>query len=176
MKGRATLVAIDGMGGAGKTTLADAVLAHGPAPIALVHGDDFYRPEQAHWASWTPAEGYERYFDYQRLVQQLLEPLRGTTSARFQRYNWARNRLDSWVEVAGEGVVVVEGVYTLRPALRAYWDLAVYVHTPRSVRQHRLRQRAQNDPERIRRWSAAEDVYLRLADPAKAADVVVRGW
>ncbi|MHB1506405.1 MAG: hypothetical protein ACYCVA_06905, partial [Sulfobacillus sp.] len=38
MKGRATLVAIDGMGGAGKTTLADAVLAHGPAPIALVHG------------------------------------------------------------------------------------------------------------------------------------------
>ncbi len=64
----------------------------------------------------------------------------------------------------------------LRPALRPYWDLAVYVNTPRSVRQHRLRQRAQNTSGRIRRWSAAEDVYLRLADPANAADVVVRGW
>ncbi len=113
--------------------------------MIVVHGDDFYGPEQRDWQSWTPQQGYERYLDHTRLEHQLLGPLQAGRSARFQRYDWSGNTLGDWVAVAPAGLVIVEGVYVLRPRLRRYWDLAIYVDTPRELRQRRLYARGEND-------------------------------
>jgi uridine kinase len=169
------LVCIEGLGGAGKSTLAGDVAAALPAAAFVVHGDDFYGPEERDWRSWSPREGYERYFDHGRLESQLLRPLRSGSVARFQRYDWTSNTLGGWVDVRPKGLVLVEGVYLLRRELRSYWDLAIYVDTPRDLRQARLRARGENDEGWISRWTAAEDYYERVEQPAKAADVVVRG-
>jgi uridine kinase len=129
--GTARLVCVEGLGGAGKSTLA-AALAARSSDITLVHGDDFYGPEEREWRSWTPQQGYERYFDHQRVERELLRPLRAGCSARFQRYDWSTNTLDGWVSVEPRGIVLVEGVYLLRRELRPYWDFSIYVDTPRS--------------------------------------------
>jgi uridine kinase len=169
-----TLVGIDGLGAAGKSTLADALLMERP-DATVVHGDDFYGPEERDWRSWTAHEGSERYFDHRRLESQLLRPLRAGRVASFQRYDWPSNSLDGWVQVNPAGLVIVEGVYLLRDRLRAYWDLTVFVDAPRELRQRRLHARGENDPGWIERWSAAEDYYERTARPADAADLVVQG-
>ncbi|HEX8767187.1 MAG TPA: AAA family ATPase [Jatrophihabitans sp.] len=169
------LVCIEGLGGAGKTTLARAVAARSDE-VTLVHGDDFYGPEERDWRSWTPRQGYERYFDHQRVERQLLQPLRAGRPATFQRYDWDTNTLDGWVTVESRGTVLVEGVYLLRPELRSYWDFAIYVDTPRELRQARLHDRGENDAGWIERWAAAEDYYERVEQPARAADLVVSGW
>ena len=169
-----TLVGIDGLGAAGKSTLADALLMERP-DATVVHGDDFYGPEERDWRSWTAREGTERYFDHRRLESQLLRPLRAGRVARFQRYDWPSNSLDGWVQVNPAGLVIVEGVYVLRDRLRAYWDLTVFVDAPRELRQQRLHARGESDPGWIERWSAAEDYYERTARPADAADLVVEG-
>ncbi|HST48341.1 uridine kinase family protein [Jatrophihabitans sp.] len=173
--GRVSLVCIEGLGGSGKTSLARQLAARS-ADITLVHGDDFYGPEERDWRSWTPQQGYERYFDHQRVERELLRPLRAGQVARFQRYDWESNTLDGWVSVEPRGVVLVEGVYLLRRELRGYWDFSVYVDTPRELRQARLYARGENDAGWIARWAAAEDYYEQAEQPAQAADLVVSGY
>ena len=172
--GRPSLVCVEGRGGAGKSTLAAAVAAARP-DVRLVHGDDFYGPEERDWRSWTAEEGYRRYFDHRRLERELLQPLRAGEPARYQRYDWPSNALDGWVDVPPRGVVLVEGVYLLRGYLRPYWDLAVYVDAPRELCLRRLYARGENDEGWIARWAAAEDYYDAVERPADAADLTVPG-
>lgn len=171
-----TLVCLDGMGGSGKSTLARSVADACPGQVRVVHADDFYGPEGRDWRSWSPRQGYQRYFDHVRLEQQLLRPLKRGEPARFQRYDWSSNKLVDWVEVLPKGVVLVEGVYLLRADLRSYWDLSIYVDTPREVRLSRAYARGENDSGWIDKWAAAEDYYQAVEDPAQSADLIVRGW
>jgi uridine kinase len=170
-----TLVCIEGLGGAGKSTLARA-LAERSDDLTLVHGDDFYGPEERDWRSWTPRQGYQRYFDHRRVEHELLRPLKAGQPATFQRYDWASNSLDGWGTVEPRGIVLVEGVYLLRRELRAYWDFSIYVDAPRALRQMRLHARGENDEGWIERWAAAEDYYERVEQPGQAADLVVSGY
>jgi uridine kinase len=171
---RPILIGIDGLGGAGKTSLSGAIAGARP-DVQVVHGDDFYGPEQRDWRSWTAEQGYQRYFDHQRLRAELVEPLRLGRPGRFQRYDWGQNALGEWIDVAPHGLVVVEGVYLLRPQLRRAWDLSVFVEVPRDLRAARLHARGQNEPGWIERWMAAEDYYEQVHDPAGLADLVVPG-
>ncbi len=77
--------------------------------------------------------------------------------------------------MAASGVVVVEGVYVARPALRGYLDLIVVVDAPRELCLARLSARGENTPAEIARRQAAEDWYLEHQDPKRTADVVVDG-
>ena len=170
-----TLVGIDGPGGSGKSTLARH-LRDGADGIKIVEGDDFYRPmPEADRVALSAREGYERNFDWERLREQVLAPLRSHNSARFQRYDWPSASLAEWHDVAAEGIVIVEGVYALRPQLRDFYDLTLFVDTPREERVRRMLDRNADDSERITRWMAAEDWYLDNIDPRSYASVAVRG-
>jgi len=172
--GEAVLACIDGLSASGKSTLAEAVAqAAAPLQVTVVHGDDFYGPEQRDWRSWTPEEGYLHYFDHRRLEREVLQPLRRAETAYYRRYDWAANRLDGMVQVRPVGVVLVEGVYLLREYLRTYWDFAVYVQTPRELRLHRAYSRGENDSGWIERCTAAEDHYEAVERPVEAADLVI---
>jgi uridine kinase len=171
------LVAIDGPGGSGKTSLARAV-AEWLDGAPVIHGDDFYRPMPDPERERLDAEaGYLRYFDGERLRAQVLAPLRSGTAACYQRYDWATNRLGvDWHEVAAGEFVIVEGVYTARPELASYYHLTTYVDTPREICLQRQRARGENPEDWIRRWRAAEDHYLRTTRPQTRVDLVVRGY
>ena len=168
------LVAIDGPGGAGKSMLA-MNLGESCGLISAVQGDHFYTPMAAdERAGLTAEEGYNRYFDWTRMRDQLLEPLSKGASARYQRYDWGLERLAEWTEQAAEGIVLVDGVYSFRPELRAFYGYSIFVNSPKAVCVARLRQRGDSE-ESIQMWRAAEDYYLTHTDPASAASIVVPG-
>jgi uridine kinase len=158
LPGRASLVCVEGLGGAGKSTLAIA-MAEARADICVVHGDDFYGPEERDWRSWSPREGCQRYFDHRRLERDL-----------------PTSTLGEWVDIRPQGIIVVEGVYLLRRWLRPYWDFSIYVDTPRELRQHRLYARGENDEGWIARWTAAEDYYETAEQPEQTADAIIKGY
>jgi phosphoribulokinase len=173
---RPLLIAIDGPGGSGKSTLAQELGRRLPGAV-VVQGDDFYRDvPAADREQLDAAAGYEQYFDWQRLRREVLLPVReGLPVLRYQRYDWEGARMGAWVEVRMPAIVVVEGVYTLRPALADLVDLTVFVATGETTRLERQRLRGENTDGWIRRWMAAEDHYLRTERPDLRAEVLVRG-
>jgi len=173
---RPALVGIDGQGGAGKSTFARAVVGE-LGHAVVVQGDDFYRdlPSDER-AALDPAAGVEQYFDWQRLRREVLEPVRrGDAVLRYQRYDWDRATMGDWVEQSMPDVVVVEGVYTLRPQLLDLIDVTVWVETSEETRLRRQVERGENDDVWIRRWVAAEDHYVATHDPRSAAVLHVEG-
>jgi uridine kinase len=168
------LVAIDGPGGAGKTTLARELTAATGA--ALIQGDYFYRvmDEQVR-ASLSPGQGYWQYFDWERLRDQVLRPLRAGADADYQLYDWERNALGQWTHVDARGVVIIEGVYTCRSEFRPFYDLMIYVETPSDVCLARLHRRGENPDAWIERWAAANDWYFQNVLTTVRFNFVING-
>ena len=169
-----TFVAIDGPSGAGKTMIAET-LQNTSLAATVVHIDDFYSDVGTDPpGGLTPEEGYRQYLDWRRLSENVLDPLKNGDTCQYQVYDWIAGRLDAWVTVHPEGVLIIEGVYAMRPELRDYYDITVFVDTPRETRLSRLSGRP-DDPVWVERWAGAEEWYNTNLRPIDYADVVVSG-
>ena len=115
------LVAIDGLGGAGKSTLARRLAtALDGAPI--VPTDDF-----ANWDNqfeWWP-----------RMLDQVIGPLASGDVARYQRFDWDARRLADWVELPPKpNTVIIEGVSAMRREFDPYLAYRIWVDAPPAAR------------------------------------------
>ncbi len=174
------VVALDGRSGAGKSTLARVIARDLHA--AVVHNDDFYRDmPDVDRREMSPPEGVDRYFDWQRLRVEALEPLVRREPARFQRFNWTNGQgLIGSVTIAARDVVVVEGVYSARPELDDLVDLKVLVNVANRDRVQRIDGRprtvSRHDPQGWdARWDAAEHIYFDTIRPPSSFDLIVAG-
>jgi hypothetical protein len=157
------IVAIDGGGGAGKSTLAARLAPHfGGAPI--VHTDDFASAEIP--LDWWP-----------RLIEQVLAPLAAGQPPRYQRYDWDERRLAEWVELpAVPPLLIVEGVSAMRLAFEPYLAYRIWVETPPAARLRRGLERDGAESEPLwHGWMAAEDAYRQRETPLSRADLLVDG-
>ncbi|MEV2210375.1 hypothetical protein AB0H86_02445 [Streptomyces sp. NPDC050997] len=126
-----------------------------------------------------PEDGYHRYFDWQRLRDQVLIPLTSGTAAVYRCYDWSTGALaEEETRVSRSGTVIVEEVFAARPELAGYYDLTVYVDTPRETCLRR--QYARGDDHGPGDWTerrrAAEEHYLAATQPATQADLTVKGF
>ena len=179
------LIGIDGPGGSGKSTLAGEladVLAgpEGAVTATVVHGDDFYREMgQDERLRLTPAEGYDRYFDWQRLRDEVLAPLTSGQDAQYRRYDWPSHRIAPGERhrVPHSGFVIVEGMFVVRPQLEGFYDLTVFVDTPLETCLERLVARGHDHGfgNWNQRWQASDKHYLATTEPRARMDLVVRG-
>jgi len=170
----ALVLAIDGHGGAGKSTIAAAVAEATGA--ALVHTDDFFRsPPDRLPPAGAAGQALGCYYDWPRLRAEALEPLRARRAAAFRRFDWAHGSgLGGLVTVAPSDLILVEGVFSAAPALCDLVDRSVLVETPEPERLRRLRRRVAPE-EWDEDWLIAERAYFNLSRPAWSFDLVVPG-
>ena len=156
-----SIVAIDGFGGAGKSTLAAAIAERVSADI--VHTDDF--------ASWeVPLDWWPRLRD------QVLIPLSHGQTAHYQPYDWDARALTDWIDVAPGGLVLLEGVSSSRSAFRPFLSRSIWVDTPRATRLSRgLERDGTAAHEQWLRWMAEEDAWALKESPADCADCIISG-
>ena len=170
---RCVLVAIDGGAGSGKSTFArrlqNALAASGGIDCAVVHLDHFFRTRRERGSTLARVEDT----DWRRLRDQVIRPLRAGRSARFQLYDWPRDRLHRWQTVQPAGVVIVDGVSALRRELAGCFDLTVWLACPRQKRLARLAGRGDTPPEEIEHWLPSEDAYVAAHAPRQRAHLVV---
>jgi len=157
------VVAVDGAGGAGKSTFAEH-LSSFLGDTAIVHTDDF--------ASWeNPIDWWPR------LLELVLEPLaRNEERLRFEASAWEAGHAPAWVELRATPVLILEGVTASRDAFRPYLTYTIWVDAPADVRLARgLRRDGPGSRAQWEAWMAAEEEYRRRERPDERADVVVRG-
>lgn len=156
------IVAIDGPGGAGKSSLA-ARLATALGGAQVVHTDDF--------ASWDDPLDW-----WPRLLDEALKPLARDEPARYRRSSWGNGEREEWVEIAPAEYVILEGVSASRDAFRPFLAYSIWIDTPRDLR---LRRGLQRDGEAARAqweaWMAEEDEYVARERPRERADVTLPG-
>ena len=174
------LVAIDGPGGSGKSVLAQSVsraTAAAGTPVSVDGVDDFFLPSEQRLPGAPAEKPIGTDFDWGRLRDQVLAPLRRGEPARYDRHDWKRDALVATCEVPPGRVVIVEGVYASRCELAEFYDLRVWVECPREIRLARglardgegARQRWDQD------WMPAEDRCLEQHRPRERADLVASG-
>lgn len=170
-EGRPRVVAVDGRGAAGKSTLAERLCRHVDRS-AVVHTDD---------VAW-----YEPYFAWGHLLaDHVLQPLHRGEGVSFRPPAWVQQAREGTIEVpAGLELVVVEGVGASQREWAELVDATVWVQSDFAVAEERgiardLALGVNGDAEQTvafwHEWMAEELRFLERQRPWERACVVVAG-
>ncbi|TCP55985.1 uridine kinase [Tumebacillus sp. BK434] len=180
------LLGIDGLSGAGKTTLVQglaAELERRGIETAVLHVDDLITVRERRYHTGQP-EWYEHYtlqWDAESIAENVFRAwVRGDRQLELDVYDSAGDAVHPQTfTVPQDGILIVEGVYLQRKEWRGFFDYMVYIDCPREVRFARVTKRGGqdlHDPARIdlykRRYWAAEDHYLQTEQPLARADFI----
>jgi uridine kinase len=181
------VVGIDGPDCAGKTTVADHLAEALRMPTERASVDSFSRPRgQRYERGELSAEGYYLdSFDYPALLNECLLPfLGGESGLRTTAHDHAgdtKEAIDARAGVAARAVLVVDGVFLLRPELRELWTLSVYLRVSPQETLRRAHHRdlalfgsAQEIERRyLGRYLPGQALYRQRADPEAIAHILV---
>lgn len=157
------LVAIDGYGGAGKTTFSKQIQAAFP-DSQIICSDDFALPEGGG--------------DRARMLAQVFEPLSQGKSTIFQRFEWNSKSLTERKEIRPAGLIIIEGVQVLHDDFNSFFDLRIWIDCPLELATERGIARDRNvlSATDLQLWEERwmkEDRDYSMTEPWKRADIIV---
>jgi uridine kinase len=109
-------VAIDGNGGAGKSTLSRHLEKAIPS-LKVIGMDYYYDPEL-------------KRSDYIRVKEELLVPLKNNQRATSKIYDWPNERFSESVWTEPQGIILFEGWYSMEENLVDLYDYRIWVDCP----------------------------------------------
>lgn len=169
------LIGIDGCGGAGKSTLAQAFKEVNPEKVTVIHMDDFYKPSILRASVKESDIGGN--WDYNRVKNQVLIPLNQSQITEYQRYDWDEDALSEWHDIPIGGLVVIEGCYSLIQELESYYDFKIWIESPRDLRLSRGIERDGEEKRHLweELWMPAEEFYIKSQKPMDEVDLIIDG-
>ena len=164
-KHKTLLIGIDGVGGAGKTTLSES-LKENLADVSIVQLDDFYSPEL-------------NRADRDRVLEQVFLPLENAADAKYQIFDWRSNTLTDWFTIKPGGIVIVEGVSALHSDFAEKYDFRVWINCSpevgfrRGVERDKVRDGVDNTDKWQNIWMPQEKEYIESQKPQLRADYII---
>ena len=171
-QGGPVVLAIDGRCGSGKTTL--AALLSTLYRCTAVHMDDFFLPPALRTPERLDEPGGNVH--YERFLEEVAPRLHAGSSFVYRRFDCGRMALADAVSVAAAPLLLVEGSYALRPELRPFYDLTVFLTV--SPEEQRRRILARDGAEQLERfcarWIPMEERYFAACTVQADSDLVFR--
>lgn len=184
-------VGIDGIDTAGKTTLADelaqeigATTTHYPLRASV---DGFHQPRAFRYQRGpdSPEGYYADSFDYGALIARLLQPLGPGGKRRVETAVFDLQKDTPLYKtpqvVAANTILLCDGVFLQRPALRPYWDIIIYLDIrfetalERAVMRDKaiLGSAAAVRARYLQRYIPGQQIYLANCHPQQFAHMVI---
>jgi uridine kinase len=185
---RIVRIAIDGVDGAGKTTLADAlapVVAAQGRPTIRASVDDFHHPRTLRYARgrYSPDGFYLDSYDYDSFRTQLLDPLSPDGSGRYvaRHFDLDNDRpFDVVVKQAQPAAaLIIDGIFLHRSELRSYWDISIFlkvdfnVSVPRGAQRGPALDATDAASPSNQRYVGGQRRYLSECEPEQRAGIVI---
>jgi uridine kinase len=121
------IIALSGFGGAGKSTVANK-LANLLGSTDIVSIDDFMLDRLS-----TRSDNWNS-LDWERLTKEVLQPLSVNNKAiTYGIYDWKENKIVQDKTFNVSKYVIIEGVGLLRPELKNYIDLSIWIDVPLGI-------------------------------------------
>lgn len=181
------ILGIDGLGGAGKSTISESVakeLESKGINTLLLHIDDLIHPKNIRYNSAYPE--WQCYYDLQwrfdyftDLIKSLKAGIQGDID--IELYDKDNDcYFTQKYQIKGKTAVIVEGIFLQRKEYSRVFDYMAYIDIPEEVRLNRVLKRDTyigNEQQIIdkyqNRYFPAERRYFSEYHPEKTADLVI---
>lgn len=185
---RTLIVGIDGLGGAGKSTISEELYKHLSEEnynVTLLHIDDFIHPRAVryndNYAEWECYYNLQWRYDY--LMNEIITPLKNSVDfkASIELYDKDNDTyILSETSVPVGNIVIIEGVFLQRQELKGVFDYMIYIDIPEEIRLDRVLERDGyiGDKQQIKakydnRYFPAEHHYIEICSPSTSADYII---
>lgn len=187
-KEKRVIVGIDGLGGAGKSTVSEDIkdtLEQDGIPVLLLHIDDFIHPRavryNGNYEEWECYYNLQWRYDY--LIENVLSPIKENEdfSTSIELYDKDNDTYTSQeITVSDGSVVIIEGIFLQRPELDGVFNYMIYIDVPEEERLMRVLKRdgyigdeKQIEEKYNNRYFPAERYYASRYQPSEKADTVI---
>lgn len=168
--GKYYIIAVDGRGGAGKTTLTEYISRLLP-DFTVLNGDEYFEP-----AENTIAFGA---FNEERFEKEVLKRLRkGEACFTYHPYEWDEEPHLQNRELKITSGIIIERNFSF--AFNLDYDLKIWVQTPETIALERGQERDEMPLEQGYRswkeiWQPLENAHFNKYNPLETADIVIDG-
>lgn len=186
-KNRSYIVGIDGLSGAGKTTLVHKLKSElkNKYNVVVIHIDDHIVERNKRYNT-----GYEEWYEYyylqwdvERLTEELFKKIYGhNTKLTLPFYENSIDKVNlKTISITPDSIILIEGIFLQRKEWKSYYDYTVFIDCPRDVRYERVLRRdtyigdmhARLEKYKRRYW-LGENYYLENENPINMASKICK--
>jgi uridine kinase len=166
-----TVLVLEGMSAAGKTTAALALAQRWQAPV--VHMDDFFLPPNLRTPERLAQPGGNVH--YERFAQEVLPGLRAGESFSYGVFQCSTMTIGATRPIPAAPVTIIEGAYAMHPYFEKYGDITVFFAIDPAQQKRRILARSGPDrwPDFRDCWIPLENAYHKAYHVRETADFVV---
>lgn len=165
-------VAIDGMTGAGKTTLAAYLSKKYGAPV--LHLDDFRLPPAERAKGWETLPGGD--MDFERFEEEIVAPWMEKRPLVYTTVDPVTGEMLDRRALPDGQMFIFEGTYVLHPMIRDFYDLRLFVRVGEAEQARRLAEAGRGaDAEQLKTRLSLERAYFDAYMTEALADGVIDG-
>jgi len=166
------LAAIDGNCGAGKSTL--AALVGDVYDCNIFHMDHFFlRPEQR---TRERIEEIGGNVDYERFREEVIDGIQSGREFNYRIFDCKKMSMDECITVQPKKLNVIEGAYSMHPALIGYYDLKIFLGIDEKAQRDRILERNGEAilEQFLSKWIPMENRYFEQLKIKEKCDLAYR--
>ena len=153
-----SIIAIDGRGASGKTTLANQL--KDKLKCNVVHLDDFFlRPEQRTEERLSSPGGN---VDHERFINEVLINLKTNQTFSYKPYICKTSAFGDDITITPNQITIIEGSYSTHPEFREFIDFSIFIDIDSEEQLKRIKERNGDTALKIfkEKWIPLEEKYF----------------